>query len=111
MEVNPGPEITFAVVVAAEELDGMPDPGKSGTRPEFGAQMVEAALQTAVGAILIIDDRGLIQNINSACEKVFGFSAQELIGNNVSLLMPEPYRSRHDGYVKHHLDTGERRII
>ena len=73
--------------------------------------MVEAALQTAVGAILIIDDRGLIQNINSACEKVFGFSAQELIGNNVSLLMPEPYRSRHDGYVKHHLDTGERRII
>lgn len=89
----------------------MPDPGKSGTRPEFGAQMVEAALQTAVGAILIIDDRGLIQNINSACEKVFGFSAQELIGNNVSLLMPEPYRSRHDGYVKHHLDTGERRII
>ncbi len=89
----------------------MPDPGKSGARPEFGAQMVEAALQTAVGAILIIDDRGLIQNINSACEKVFGFSAQELIGNNVSLLMPEPYRSRHDGYVKHHLDTGERRII
>ncbi len=42
---------------------------------------------------------------------MFGFSAQELIGNNVSLLMPEPYRSRHDGYVKHHLDTGERRII
>ena len=89
----------------------MPDPGKSGARPEFGAQMVEAALQTAVGAIVIIDDRGLIQNMNSACEKVFGFVAQELIGNNVSMLMPEPYRSRHDGYVKHHLDTGERRII
>ncbi len=77
----------------------------------FGSQMLEAALQSAVGAILIIDENGLIQNLNPACEKVFGYSQWELLGQNVSVLMPEPYRSRHDGYIQHYLETGERKII
>ena len=50
-------------------------------------------------------------NINAATEKVFGFTKGELIGHNVNALMPEPYRSRHDGYLRHHLETGERKII
>ncbi|MDX2202263.1 MAG: PAS domain S-box protein [Hyphomicrobiaceae bacterium] len=77
----------------------------------ISGQIVEAALQTAVGAIIIIDDRGIIQSANPAVANVFGFEPGELLGESVNVLMPEPYRSRHDGYLKHHLDTGEKRII
>ncbi len=73
--------------------------------------MLEAALQTAVGAIVIIDDGGLIRTVNPATQKLFGYSENELVGQNVSVLMPEPFRSRHDGYIRHHLETGERKII
>ena len=78
---------------------------------EFGSQMLQAALQTAVGAIIIIDEKGIISGVNPATERIFGFTEAELIGRNVDMLMPEPYRSRHDGYIRHHLETGERRII
>ena len=89
----------------------MHDADRSGADQEFGSQMLEAALQTAVGAIVIIDDSGLIRTINPATLRLFGYSESELIGQNVSLLMPEPFRSRHDGYIRHHLETGERKII
>ena len=69
----------------------MHDADRSGADQEFGSQMLEAALQTAVGAIVIIDDGGLIRTVNPASEKLFGFSESELIGQNVNLLMPEPY--------------------
>lgn len=77
----------------------------------FGAQMLEAALQTAAGAIIIIDDKGIVRSVNPATAKIFGFVEEELVGHNVSRLMPEPFRSRHDGYLRHHLETGERKII
>ncbi len=64
-----------------------------------------------VGAIVIIDDGGLIRTFNPATQKLFGYSENELVGQNVSVLMPEPFRSRHDGYIRHHLETGERKII
>jgi PAS domain S-box-containing protein len=77
----------------------------------FGTQMLEAALQTAAGAIIVIDEKGIMRTVNPATAKMFGFSEQELIGQNVNILMPEPFRSRHDGYLRHHLETGERKII
>jgi two-component system, LuxR family, sensor kinase FixL len=69
----------------------------------FSAQMLEAALQTAAGAIIIIDDKGIVRSVNPATAKIFGFAEEELVGHNVSRLMPEPFRSRHDGYIRHHL--------
>ena len=89
----------------------MHDADRSRADQEFGSQMLEAALQTAVGAIVIIDDSGLIRTVNPATLRLFGYSESELIGQNVSLLMPEPFRSRHDGYIRHDLETGERKII
>ena len=89
----------------------MPDADKSETSQPFDTQMLEAALQTAAGAIIVIDEKGIMRTVNPATGKVFGFSEEELIGQNVSILMPEPFRSRHDGYLRHHLETGERRII
>jgi PAS domain S-box-containing protein len=78
---------------------------------EPASQMLEAALQTAVGAVIIIDDAGLIRSVNPATLALFGYEESELVGHNVSMLMPEPFRSRHDGYIRHHLETGERKII
>jgi PAS domain S-box-containing protein len=89
----------------------MSDPGTAATGPQLDAQMLQAALQTAVGAIVIIDEEGIIRSVNPAIEEMFGFSEAELIGRNVSVLMPEPFRSRHDSYIRRHLETGEKRII
>jgi PAS domain S-box-containing protein len=73
--------------------------------------MVEAALDSAVNAIAIIDAEGRIQRVNPATEKLFGYTVAEMLGRNVSLLMPEPYRSAHDAYLGNYLRTGQKRII
>ena len=71
----------------------------------------EALLTAAVDAICVIDETGSIMELNAAGERLFGYSRAELRGENVSRLMPEPDRGRHDGYIRHFLTTGERRII
>ena len=70
-----------------------------------------AVIDAAVDGIIVIDARGLIEVFNPAAQLMFGYAEADVIGQNVSMLMPEPDQSRHDGYIKHHLDTGERRII
>lgn len=72
---------------------------------------MHALLAAAVDGIISIDERGLIQLVNPAAERMFGYSAHELIGKNVSLLIPSPYREEHDGYLARYLGTGEKRII
>src|SRR5262245_19069452 len=71
----------------------------------------QALIATAVDGIIVIDARGLIQIFNPACERLFGYKPDEVIGKNVKMLMPSPYRDEHDGYLKHYQETGERRII
>jgi two-component system sensor kinase FixL len=70
-----------------------------------------AVLDTAVDAVVTIDTRGIVQNVNPATLKMFGFAEQELIGHNVSVLMPEPFRSEHDGYLQSYQRTGKASII
>ena len=73
--------------------------------------MLEAILESAAGAIIAIDTGGIIQSVNPATEKLFGYAPTELLGQNIKILMPEPHAGRHDGYISHHLTTGEKRII
>ena len=73
--------------------------------------MYGAILEAAVDAIITIDPKGIIQSVNSAAVKMFGYTAGEMIGRNVSMLMPEPYAEEHDSYVDRYLKTGEARII
>ena len=70
-----------------------------------------AVIDSAVDAIVVIDANGMVEAFNPAAERMFGYSEQEAVGQNVSLLMPAPYREEHDRYIEHYLRTGEQRII
>lgn len=72
---------------------------------------LRSILDTIPDAMVVIDDRGVMQSFSRAAERLFGISAAEAIGQNVKILMPSPYREAHDGYMDHYLVTGERRII
>jgi len=70
-----------------------------------------AIFQSAVDAIISIDELGSIESVNPATEKLFGYAAAELIGQNIKILMPEPYRGEHDNYMRQYRHTGKRKII
>lgn len=72
---------------------------------------LRSVLESVVDAIITIDDRGMVESFNPAAEKIFGFAADEVIGHNVSMLMPSPYHESHDHYVSSYLATGEAKII
>jgi two-component system sensor kinase FixL len=87
-------------------------PGFSLTQSnDESAARLEALLATAVDGIVIIDAMGNVQVYSPACEKLFGYTADEVIGQNVKMLMPAPYREEHDGYLEHYRTTGQKRII
>ena len=70
-----------------------------------------AILRTAADPVIIIDEHGIMLKANQATRTLFGYLEEELVGQNVSMLMPEPYRNEHDGYIANYLQTGETKII
>lgn len=79
--------------------------------PEASLHQLAAILKSAIDAIISIDALGTIESINPATERIFGYTGAELIGQNVKILMPEPYRSDHDSFIRQYRHTGQRRII
>ncbi|MEQ8211527.1 MAG: PAS domain S-box protein [Lacipirellulaceae bacterium] len=72
---------------------------------------LRAILEAAVEAIITIDEDGICESLNPAAESMFGYSAGEVLGKNISMLMPSPYREEHDQYLQNYLSTGEKKII
>jgi two-component system sensor kinase FixL len=72
---------------------------------------LRSVLETVPDAMVVIDRDGIMQSFSAAAVRLFGYSPEEVIGRNVSLLMPEPYRAQHDGYMHRYAHTGERRVI
>ncbi|MNK76081.1 Sensor protein FixL [compost metagenome] len=75
------------------------------------AKLLSAIIENAIDGIITIDDKGIIEHVNPAALKLFGFESQELVGRNVSVLMPQPDKAQHDTYIKNYHDTGKKRII
>ena len=72
---------------------------------------LRSILETVPDAMVVIADDGTICSFSAAAERLFGFAEADVMGRNVSMLMPEPDRGRHDGYLTRYLTTGERRVI
>src|SRR5262245_34239139 len=80
------------------------------SRPMFSRE-TQALMEAAVDAVIVIDHRGRMLAMNDATRRMFGYSSAELVGRDVSILMPEPHRSAHDGYMARYLETGAAKII
>jgi two-component system sensor kinase FixL len=72
---------------------------------------LKSILDTIPDAMIVIDEHGIVHSFSTAAERLFGYTSSEVLGTNISRLMPSPYRENHDGYLARYLSTGERRII
>src|SRR4051812_32925858 len=72
---------------------------------------LRAVVNTAVDGVILIDAKGEILMFNPACERLFGYSPGDVLGQNVKMLMPPPFQDEHDRYLGNYHSTGERKII
>lgn len=72
---------------------------------------LESILDNIVDGLITIDERGIVQSFNKACERIFGYKAAEIVGQNIKMLMPEPYSSKHDQYIHNYRTSGHAKII
>ena len=94
-----------AIAVVGERL------WRGAREAESRQAQLQSILETVPEAMIVIDEAGIMQSFSPTAMRLFGWSAEEAIGRNVSLLMPEPYRHEHDDYLSRYQTTGERRII
>ncbi len=89
-------------------MEPTPGPLRDLTHAE---ERMRSVVNHVVDGIISIDERGTVTTFNPAAERIFGYEALEIIGQNVKVLMPEPYHGEHDGYIANYLRTGEAKII
>lgn len=97
-----------AIVIVARDVT---DLGEANTHALRSEHLLAAVLQTAADPIVVIDETGTMVQVNAATTSLFGYPADEMVGNNVKMLMPDPYHSEHDGYLQRYAATREPHII
>jgi PAS domain S-box-containing protein len=106
---------TVPVLISAFRLDLSPDQNVTFvvdlTPQKRTESRLQAILDTAADAIITIGHDGIIQSVNPATERMFGYTAAEMVGQNVAMLMNSPYREAHDSYIARYLQTREKHII
>src|SRR6185503_21269009 len=93
------------------ELSTQQKLARTATALDDTEERLRAILDTAVEGIITIDERGVIESMNPAAVKIFGYRPSEVIGKNVHMLMPSPHHEQHDGYLANYIKTGKARII
>lgn len=81
------------------------------TRSEEKSELLSNIISNAIDGLIVIDGMSIVRSFNPACEHIFGYRAEEVIGQNVKILMPEPYHSKHNNYISHYKNTGQTKII
>ncbi|MDX1429443.1 MAG: PAS domain S-box protein [Rhodothermales bacterium] len=107
-EARPGSDGTRSLVGVFQDITELTSAEEA---LEASEKQYQAILQTTVDGIITIDEVGTITSFNRAAEDIFGYSATEVIGENIRILMPEPYAAEHSSYVRSYLETGHRKII
>ena len=82
-----------------------------GDSPGNAAELLRSILDTVPDGMVVIDERGIVQSFSATAARMFGYREDEVVGRNITMLMPSPYRENHDSYLARYLETGERRII
>lgn len=94
--------ISFQDIVVLETAEGKLGQADS---------ILKSILKTVPDAMVVIDEAGVVTSFSATAEEMFGYTPAEVIGKNVKILMPSPYRDAHDGYIQRYMQTGEQRII
>lgn len=105
--VNPRGEID-AIMISFQDIAPL---RTAENKLEQASSILKSILTTVPDAMVVIDEDGLISSFSATAEKMFGYDQDEIIGQNVKILMPTPYRTEHDGYLRRYIDTDEKRII
>lgn len=111
VEVSLSPLQTAQGVLAMAAIHDITSRKQAEAALQESEARMRAIFETAVDAIITIDDHGRLERLNPAAERMFGYAEAEVAGNNVSMLMPSPHREGHDNYLARYLQTGERNII
>jgi PAS domain S-box-containing protein len=104
-------DVITAIFDDVGHLKGFAKITQDRTEQHRSAQLLSSMLSTMIDGLITIDEQGRIQSMNAAAEKIFGYQESELLGQNVHVLMPEPYHSQHDNYISNYLRTGKAKII
>lgn len=104
-------QAVFFLQAIANVLAGAVEQARTKQALQASEANARAILETTVDGIITIDAEGHIESFNEAAEDIFGYETHEVIGKNVRILMPSPYRQEHDNYIESYHETGEKRII
>ena len=101
---TPNPRMLEVMEIIGTQLGRVLERKRGELAREESDARIRSIVETAADAIITINETGIIQSYNSAAEHVFGFSVEDAIGRNVSMLMPSPYQEEHDGYLQRYLN-------